>query len=331
MATGTGRSAQFGISVPETTYGTYVAPTGFLPMPADGGEGFERNQENLEIDTLRSDSLVISSDMVIQTTRNATGSVALPFYRKGMGKLLNLLHANTVTPTQVGTTGAYTQTHNIGLSNPSRSATVQIGRDTVDGTTRAFNYVGCKVTDVGFSCDVGERLSSDWTFDGRDETTAEALVTATYPTSNIPFVFTQGTVEIDDVALTDCVRSFSLSLSIAQDVDRYCLDSSGLKKAPLVTGVDITGSLTLEFASMTQHTAFTSASNRKLELLFSGATIGGTEPYRANFVIPRMRTLKASPQVGGPDLITYDMEFRALYNGTDAPLTVTYQSTDTAL
>lgn len=330
MGTGTGRSAQFGISVPETTYGTYVAPTLFLPLPADGGESFERNQENLEIDTLRADTLVMSSDMVIQTTRDATGGLSLPFYRKGLGKLLNLLHANTVTPTQVGVTGAYTQTHNIGLTAPARSATIQIGRDTVDGTTRAFNYLGCKATEASFSCDVGEAVQSEWSFDSQDEEVTSALVAATYPTSNLPFHFKQGSVEIDDAVLTDCVRSFELSVSIDQDTARYCLGSSGLKKIPIVTGIDITGSLTLEFASMTQHTAFTSSSNRKLELLFTGDAIGAST-YQADFVVPRMRTLKASPQVGGPDVITYDMEFRALYDGTNAPLQVVYRSTDTAL
>lgn len=331
MGTGTGLSAQFGISVPETTYGTYVAPTTFLPLSSDGGEAFERNQENLEINTLRSDTLVMASEMVIQTTREAEGGLPLPFYRKGMGKLLNLLHSLTVTPTQIATSGAYVQTHNIGLSTPSRSATIQIGRDQVDGTTKPFNYLGSKVTEAEFSCEVGEALQSEWSFNCQDEEVTTALVAATYPAANIPFVFTQGAVEIDDAVLADCVRSFSLNVSIDQDTGRYCLGSSGLKKIPVVTAIDITGSLTLEFASMNQHTAFTASTNRKLELLFTGAVIGGGEAYKCNFVIPRMRTLKASPQVDGPDLITYDMEFRALYDGTNAPLQIVYTSSDTAL
>ena len=81
---------------------------------------------------------------------------------------------------------------------------------------------------------------------------------------------------------------------------------------------------------MAHHTAFTTSSNRKLELNFTGAAIGAST-YLCNFVMPRIKTVKASPQVGGPEVITYDVEFKAVYDGTNAPLQVVYQSTDTAL
>jgi hypothetical protein len=54
-----------------------------------------------------------------------------------------------------------------------------------------------------------------------------------------------------------------------------------------------------------------------------------TFPY-VEVTIPKVRFDGGSPTVGGPDVLTVELPFKALNDGTNAPITIDYMTSDTA-
>jgi len=329
MAVRSGVAASLAVS-PEVTYGTYVAPTTAYPFTS---ESLVRENEFIRTAGLRSGRLSQSEALHVQTTHSAAGGFSLDFLTKGMGKLLNQLHGDTVTPVQQAATTAYLQTHSIGLTDPyNKSLTVQVGRPDVGGTVRPFSYLGSKVQSAEFGLERGGVLTSEWTLDARDEDTATALASPTYAAASVPFTFQTGSIELDDVVLTDCVRSASISVGIPQETERYCINSSALKSQPIQNGMTaVEATLEVEFASLTQHTAFVNSTRRKVELICTGALIASTYYYKADFTMASTVAVSSGPTVQGPDVLTQEVTLEAVDNAAAAPLVVGYTTTDTSL
>lgn len=329
MAIRSGVGGQVGIGK-ETTVGTYLAPTTFLPFTT---EDLRRANEYIRTNSIRAGRLAQSSAQHTLTTHDAAGTLVLDFLTKDMGKLLNLMHGNTVTPTQIASTTAYTQSHVVGTTDPfGKALTIQAGRPDVGGTVRPFSYLGSKLTKVTFNLERGGIVTSEWEFDCMDEDVAQTLGTATYTASNGTFSFQVGSIEIDDVVLTECVRSISLEYTFPQATDRYCISSSAVKKEPILNGeIGLTASAELEFASMTQHTAFTSSARHKLELNCSTGDAGGGNAFQFLQSIPATVVVGAGPVIDGPDVLTQSVEFEGVDDGTNPLATITYVSTATTI
>lgn len=321
-----GLGAQLGIGT-ESAWGTPVTPNTFLPFIS---ESLRLEKNYIRTAGLRAGQFAQAEDLHVATTRAVSGSFSCDVLNKGMGKLLNLLHGNVVTPTGAGT--AKTQQHVIGRSVPDgKGLTVQVGRPDVGGTTRAFTYNGCKVAAVEFSCEKGGVLTATWELVGKDETTVTALATATYAADAVPFNFVQGVVEFDDVAINDAVQSAKVRIELPMKTDREAFGSSGTTLEPVNNGlIAVTANIGVEFSSLAQHAAFTGATRRKFELLFTGGAISGGGNHTCNFTLPSTVTVGAGPVVEGPDVLTQDLSLEALDDAA-APLTIDYISTDVSL
>src|SRR3954470_17095707 len=116
-----------------------------------------------------------SSTRVHTTTRQAAGDINLEVPNQGFSTLVDLLHG--MTPTVVAAGTAWLHTHNIGITDPSKSATVQVGEPGTDGTVRTFEYVGAVVTAFKFECQTGGFLEATFTLDAQDRTTSQTLGT----------------------------------------------------------------------------------------------------------------------------------------------------------
>jgi hypothetical protein len=332
MSERSGLSSQLGLGT-ETTWGTAVTPTTFLPYLS---EGIEYQQSYIRSPALEAGVVSLLGDLHVATTHAITGPVNLDVTRSGFGKLLNMLHGNSVSPsTPGGATNARLQTHDIGTSTPyGKGLTVQVARPDVGGTVRPFTFSGCKVASVTFTCAKSGVLTSTWNLVGKDETTATALASASYAATPQlkPFNFVQGSVEFDDVVLTDVVNEASITITLPMATERYSIGSSVVSEPINNDLVSITASLGLEFASLTQHSAFTAATRRKFELNFNTADfIEGSTPYSLLFSMPQTVTTNANAVVQGPDILTQTVELECTYNGSAAPLTISYENKDTSL
>lgn len=328
MAIPSGLGAQLGIAT-ESSYGTYATPTTFLKPTS---ESIERANNYIRTFGLGGGSLVQDEDLHTQTTRAASGAIVLDVLDKGFGKFLDLLHGNTVTPTEV-TAGLSAQEHEIGLSAPTgKSLTVQVGRPDVGGTVHPFSYLGCKVTQIAFTLELNGVVTANLTIDAQDETTTERLATATFETDAAPFSFINADIEVDDVLLTDCVRSATVTIPLALKVDRFGIGGGAVKKEPVPNApMAPTIALDMEFSNLDQHRAFQDATTRKVALLCAGSTVVSSFNSGLNFTAAATKTTDAGAAVAGPDVLSQQVTLEVVHDGRDTPLVVEYVSVDAAV
>jgi tail tube protein len=328
MAIPSGLGAQLGIAT-ESAYGTYTAPTTFLKPTS---ESIQRTNNYVRTFGLGGGSLVQDANLHTLTTHMAAGGFVLDVRDKGMGKLLNMLHGNTVTPASL-TGGLWRQVHDIGLTAPTgKSLTIQVGRPDITGTVQPFSYLGCKVTQLVFTLDLNGVVNASVTVDAQDEVTSQSLATATYPTGAVPFNFTSATIQVDGVLLTDVVTSATVTVPLPQKVDRFAIGGGAIKKEPVANGPAApTVALNMEFANLNQLTAFQNATTRKVQLLCAGATMSGTFTSALNFTANATRTTAANPVVAGPDVLNQQVLLEVVNNGTNPPLTIEYIGGDSTL
>jgi hypothetical protein len=329
MPHGSGLDAQLGIGN-ETTYGTRVAPTTYLPFES---ESLALTQEYIANQPLMAGVMVQPSGYHVSSTRSVEGSVEMLLHDRGMGKLFNLLTGSAVTSvTPSGATNARTQTFPIGLTSPvGKSVSFQVGRPDTTGTVRPFDYAGAKITEATISIEAGEAATLNLSIDGRDEQTSQTLGTPTYSASAKPYGFKDWSITVGGSAQAN-VRSLTITVPLNMSTDRYHLGNSGVKDEPLLNAQsELAISATLEFASLADHTRFRNESLVALVARARNTLIEGSSYFQTEITVPAAKQISSSPVVAGPDLITSEVEFRALWNGTDAPMTIVNTNTDTAL
>lgn len=333
MAVRSGLGAQLGVAT-EETYGTYKAPTRFFPFE---NESLALTKNYVKSAGLRAGRLSQAANLHRATTRTAGGDFGLDFVDQGMGILLNQLHGETITPTKIEEKSKllYKQLHKIGLSDPySKSMTVQVGRPGVDGTVRAFSYLGCKITECKIAVDAGGTASLSISIDGQDEVLTETLATPSYDSDTLPFTFQQMVAKIGGSEVAN-VRSMSITISVASNTERYTLGQSGKKLTPIVNDlVAVTADATLEFSGLADHERYTKEQSKELQLIGTGAEPGSEakgDNFVASFVAKAAKQVSSSPTVQGPDVLTQDVTFECLDDGTNPPLSVELLSTDSAI
>jgi len=328
MGQRSGLGAQVGVRK-EDTYGTYKAPNRFLPFTS---EGLSLAKEFVKSKGLRGGRMAQAQNLHRATSRGAGGDLNFELFDQGMGAIFDLFHGEVVTPTKIGSSAAYKQLHKIGLTPPwGKSATVQVGRPDTGGTTQPFSYLGCKAITMKISIEASGIATFTLTVDAQDETTSEALAAATYDADALPYTFQEMSVLLGGEPIGN-VRTMTVTVTVPQKTDRLHLGNKGLKDQPIANDfVTVEGAATLEFASLADHDRYKNETVAKLALKATGDEIDGENDFAANFTLNAAKQVSSSPQVSGPDVLTTDVSFEGLDNGTDAPLEVEVISTDTAL
>lgn len=331
MSVRSGLGAQLGVAT-EEAYGTYKAPTRFFPFES---ESLSLEKNYIKTAGLRAGRLSQAKNLHRATTRSVGGDFSINFFDQGMGILLNQLHGETVTPTKIEEKSkrVYKQTHKIGTSDPfAKSLTIEVGRPDVEGTVQPFSYTGCKIVEFKLSIDAGGVGMVSVSIDGQDQSTEEELGEATYDADALPYTFQEMGLTFGGSEMA-FARNIEIAVAIAQNTERYNLGNSGVKDTPIVNDLlAVTASGTFEFSSLTSHNRYLEETTGKLVLTGTGAEIGSErETFKSVFTMPTAKQVSSSPVVGGPDIVTEDITFECIDNGTEAPLTVEILSTDSAL
>src|SRR5438067_4146244 len=177
MATGTGLDAQFAVGT-ESTWGTAVTPDRVI----------EFNEETIKLDPkwleptgLRVGQKYKRASRLRRSELSVSGDFTFEVATLGIGRLVKYMLASALTtPTQIASTTAYKQVHTPG-DFKGLSFTAQAGRpEPATGTVRPFTWAGCKVP--GWQFDLKDTASPTLklTIDGEQESTATALVAASY-------------------------------------------------------------------------------------------------------------------------------------------------------
>lgn len=327
MAIGAGLASQLGAKK-ETTYGTPVTVDKFFEYNSEG-INFQRNRVYSK--GLKAGRTFQSSARVATTTRGGDGPVAMEVGTKGFGFWPDLLTGDTVTPVQIAATTAYTSTFNIGASDPTKSATVQVGKPGTAGTVHPFTYEGCMVTEANFSCEKDGFLEFEAGLDVQDRLTATALATASYPSSNNSFHFGQCTPTVNSVAVTDKYESVKVNLGFARKTDRWHLGSEGAKSKP-ITNAFTTGSIEFggDFKDLTDTTLFDAATFFPVVLTWTHTDLAGVgNPFSVTMTFAACQMEGQDPNVAGEDVLSQGITCTVLDNGTNPPVVIAIVSTDT--
>lgn len=321
MAIPSGLSAQLGI-VAESTYGTPVTVTRFYEFIS---ESIQLEIERIESAALRSGTRVQRSDRWSAGQKSVTGEIEMELANKSFG--LWLQHAiGTAVTSQPDAGGNPTVfDHTFTPTDLPTSLTVQVGRTDIGGTTRAFTYHGCRISEWAIEAEVGEIAKFTATILGEDEDTATGLATASYPSTLTLLTFVQGSITLAGSAFD--VKSAKIEGNNGLADDRYFLGSQ-LRKQPLEAAMrEYTGELEAEFTDLTAYNRFTAGTEAALVLLFRGAVISGAFNFDLQ-ITANVRFDGSTPTVEGAEIIQQPLEFKCVGNTSASALTVLYRTTD---
>ena len=325
MAIGSGIGSQLGIAS-ETTYNTYATVNRFLEF---NSESLEYNKKINEGLGLRAGGSLPRSSRRVVSTFDVTGDIALDLPTRGLGLLLAMATGTVPSPTTV-TTGVYSYTYTLG--DPyGKSFSAQVGVPQYGGTVTPKTITGAKVASFDIEVSQAGLATGKFAIDAAGFTTSQSLATATYSSTGSIFHFAQGAITVDGTSVAN-VKDFSVSVDNTLKVDRYNLGASGAKAEQTNNGFrKVTGKLTAEFTDTAFLAKYLADSATALVLTFTGNTITGTYKDTLSITLSAVKFDGDTPKVDGPGVIDVEMTFTAYDNGTDAPLTIVYQTSESTL
>lgn len=294
MAIRSGLATQFGFAQ-ETTWGTYKAPDHFLEYTT---ESIKNNIARIESKGLRSNNRTLRTDRWAAGRVDVTGDLTFDVMDQGFLLLMkNCLGTATQTADGAGSKWAMTPGDPYGLG-----LTLQIGRPDVSGTVQPFTYTGCKVTQWELSNSVDNFLQLKASFNGQQETTAQALAAASYPTTQHLLDFTEGTISIGGSSYN--IKDWSLIGTTGVKTDRYFVGSQ-LKQEQIINAWATYGvNFTAEFPSLTPYQLYTNGTLATISLTYTGKTSYDTNKfYRWVITLQNVRFDGATPNVNGTDVL----------------------------
>lgn len=325
MAIGAGIGAQLGVKT-ETTYNTAVTVDRFYEF---NSENLQYNKKTVVGMGLRAGGLLPRSQRRIVATTDVTGDFELDLPTRGLGMLLSYATGTVATPALV-TTGVYTQTFTL-ADVYGKSFTAQVGVPQYGGTVTAKTVTGCKISGFEISVANGDIAKGKFTVDAAGFTTSTSLATASYPLSGSVFHFAQGAVTLDGSAIAN-IRDFTVTVGNTLKTDRFNLGAAGIKSEQILNGFrTISGSMTAEFTDTTLLAKFLADTTASIVVTLTGATISGAYTDKLTITIPACKFNADTPNVSGPGTVDLAMSFDAYDDGTNAPLTIVFQTNESAL
>lgn len=318
---------QFGVKA-ESTYGTAVTVDKFFEFTS---ESIAVEVGRVEGGGIRAGTRAMRSDRRVPYIMGASGSVEFEVLSKGFAWWLERC-LGTVATTGPAESTVYTHTGTVG-SLTGKMFTAQVGVPQVGGATITPKTAkGGKVKSFELKCSAGEALmfSADMDFQSLEHSTS--LATASYPTSTELLTFVGGSLTVGGTATP--ITSFSVKVDNGLAVDRRYLQSSALKKEPVESGLrQIDVELGLDFDGTTHQdrvlSATASGAQAAVVLTCAGmTTIGSTLKPTVTVTLPVVMFDGDTPTVGGPDVVTQSLKGKALFDGTNSPISIAVQTLD---
>ena len=325
MAIGSGIGSQLGIAA-ETTFNNAVTVTRFYEFTS---ENLNYNKKVAVGMGLRAGGQLPRSQRRVVTTSDVTGDIALDLPTRGLGLILSQAMGTSPSPTTVST-GVYSYTFTLG-DVYGKSFTTQVGVPQYGGTVTPKTIGGAKVSSFELAVANAGIATGKFNIDAASITTGVSLATASYSATTNLFNFSQGAITLDGTAIAN-IRDFQVTVDNTLKGDRYNLGSSGLKSEQLINGFrKISGKLNAEFTDTTLFNKVLTDASAAIVLTFTGATIASTYKETLTITISAAKFNADTPKVTSPGVIDLAMDFEGYDNGTDAPLTIVYQTADSAL
>ena len=309
----------------ESTVGTAIAPSARIEVV---NESLKLTVERIESKGLKAGRRFLSSNGWAAGKKSVEGDIEVEIPSNGFGTLLKHLLGTVATTTPAGATTRRLHTITSGDLN-AKSLTFEVARTDVAGTSHKFTYNGCAIMDCEIACGVGDYATAKLTIDGWNETVSAASATsASYPTGT-PLVFTGAAITIAGSSVP--VTQFSCKIATGRKADRYFLGSS-LKSQQVESDMRmVDGKIDVEWTGLTQYQRFVNGTTAAIVAKFETQdVIESTVKGYLEITIPVARFDGETPN-GGGEIVKQSVDFMALDNGTDEPITIKYLSLDTSV
>lgn len=326
MALGSGLSAQIGY-VQESSYGASGVPTRFLPFVS---ESLKYTIGRDEAGDLGETTTTARSDRWLPGKQEVGGSVTHIVYDKGFGLLFKNMLGASASGAPLGVSSP-PRTHTSTLATLFGSSLgVQVGRPDVAATVHPFTYRGCKVTEWELSNARDGFLQLALTLAGQTEVTSQALASASYAASTTPLSWTGASLTRAGSAFIGRVTDISIKGTTGHKADRFGLATTALMLEPIQEEVaPIEGEVTCEFNSLTDYARFVAGTQVAIVANWQGPLITGTTYAGVQITLAVCRFDGETPNVDGPGRLSIKLPFAALNNGSAAPISLVYTTTDT--
>ena len=314
----------------ESTYGTPATLTRAYEGKADA---FKREQARLESVGFRAGMETLRSDRVVTVPMGGSASLELDVMTNGMGLLFGGLLGGAISPALQDTT-AYLQTYTSTAAAPTDSYTFQILRPELESGTQAYTYHGGKIVSWGVSQSNDGLLVMTLDYDFEDSDVSTGAGTPSYIASQTPFDWSQCTATIDVDGSPTVLNAIDVKFDadLAMKTDRRYLRASALKKEPVRTGIpEYSGEVTIDLEDTVRYAEWVAGTVVDLELKWQGALIESTYYYEFAIRMQACQWTDGNPEASLSDTSVVTLPFRALDDGTNAAVVVTYQNTDSAI
>lgn len=310
----------------ESTYGTLVTPTRTFEFNT---EGIEETEGRTEGNPMRT-GFAKRSDRFTPYFAGAAGPIQLDVLTKGFGLLFKHMLGQVAT-TGPAETVVYTHTATM-ADLLGKSLTAQLNRPFHPlGTNQPFTYKGTKINEWTLSNSVDGNLVLDLAVDAQQIDTATGLAAAAYPAGMEPLSWAGAVLSVGGSSFD--VTEFSVKGNNNLATDRRFLRQNTDKKEPTGGRRSIEWSMSTDFDSMAQrtrvHATTRAGALAQIIATWKGPTLLGTTLYPQVVVtIPAGRFDSWKGAVADDNGIQQELSGVALYDGTNSPVTIAYQSAD---
>jgi len=295
----TGHDAQWGIKT-ESVYGTAVVVDEFIPLI---GESMSVDEDFTESQAIVAGQRVLQSDQWNSGNLTVEGSIETELRTANMLTLFEHMFG--------GVTGANPYTY-VPDDLTGLGFTCQIGKPIIGGAVEPFTYNGCKVASWEIALAAGEIATLGLDLVAISESTGvTALASASYPVGSLPFKFTHGTVEIANSPAN--VKAITISGENALNTDRRYIGTQVIAEPIEEDRREYTGSMTLDFDSMTAYDLWRAHTETEVELqLDAGSSNEITITMNCRFD-------GSTPAVSGRGIVEQDVPFTCIADPTGTP------------
>lgn len=317
-----GLKSQFGFAE-ETIFGTRVAPSRFLPIVS---EGVVFDIVPVKSGAHRAAQRIMRDDGVRLGRKSAAGPVVLEMTETGLGLVVkHMVGAIATTQPDVGLSPTvFDHTGTLGDLR-GKSLTAQFGRDKRDNNVEAFEYPGAKIASWSIECAVDEVGKITLNLVAQDESTAQALGSATYSVGDV-LTFVEGDLTIGGTATE--LKSARLDGDNGIAVDDFALGSQ-LRREPVESARrEISGEFDADFVDLVAYNRFVNKTIAQIILKFEGDII--EDAFKFTFqVTANARFTGRTPTASSLDEIRQGLPFEVLAPaGGGQAISVLYRTSD---
>lgn len=308
MATATGLDLQVGY-VAETTYGTGVTVTRFLPAIS---ESIKEDIDMVESAGIYAGAQVLRSVQWAQGNKTVSGDIQHELYTQSSGLLFRLALGTVVTATAGGTS-----VHTFTPVAPYLSASVQVGVPTVYGSVIPKTMTGAMIASWEVAGAAGANLTWGATWVGQELTLGTTLASASYSTTMRPWSFKETSLTIDGTVIP--VKSFKIGGDNGLADSRRFLGGTTISQPLREKLAEYKGEFEAEWGNATSgsgtllgtlgYTRFTGGTESALVITMVSGTLSGT-------ITANVRYNGETPQVGGPGIVAHKVPFKCIASGT---------------